>query len=81
MLSSIAYNLFALMRMVLPNSLSTAHAPTVRLRLYDVAALIVRHAPRCIRTHMFADHPQGASRIRAGVWALSISIAGGEMRS
>ena len=44
MLSSIAYNLFALMRMVLPNSLSTARAPTVRLRLYDVAALIVRHA-------------------------------------
>ena len=44
MLSSIAYNLFALMRMVLPDSLSTAGAPTVRLRLYDVAALIVRHA-------------------------------------
>ena len=44
MLSSIAYNLFALMRMVLPDSLSTARAPTVRLRLYDVAALIVRHA-------------------------------------
>ena len=39
-----AYNLFALMRMVLPDSLSTARAPTVRLRLYDVAALIVRHA-------------------------------------
>ena len=44
MLSSMAYNLFALMRMVLPHSLSTARAPTVRLRLYDVAALIVRHA-------------------------------------
>ena len=44
MLSSIAYNLFALMRMVLPDWLSTARAPTVRLRLYDVAALIVRHA-------------------------------------
>ena len=44
MLSSIAYDLFALMRMVLPNSLSTAGAPTVCLRLYDVAALIVRHA-------------------------------------
>ena len=45
MLSSIAYNLFALMRMVLPNWWSTARAPTVRLRLYDVAAQqIVRHA-------------------------------------
>ena len=44
MLSSITYNLFALMRMVLPDSLSTARAPTVRLRLYDVAAMIVRHA-------------------------------------
>ncbi len=44
MLSSIAYGLFALMRMVLSNSLSTARAPTVCLRLYDVAALIVRHA-------------------------------------
>ena len=31
------------MRMVLPHSLSTARAPTVRLRLYDVA-VIVRHA-------------------------------------
>ena len=41
---SIAYNLFALMRMVLPNWWSTARAPTVRLRLYDVAAQIVRHA-------------------------------------
>ncbi len=44
MLSSMAYNLFALMRIVLPDSLSTARAPTVRLRLYDVAALIVCHA-------------------------------------
>ena len=44
MLSSIAYNLFALMRIVLPISWSTAHAPTVRLRLYDVAWQIVRHA-------------------------------------
>ncbi len=44
MSSSMAYNLFALMRMVLLDSLSTARAPTVRLRLYDVAALIVRHA-------------------------------------
>ena len=44
MLSSIAYDLFTLTRMVLPNSLSTARAPTVCLRLYDVAALIVRHA-------------------------------------
>ena len=44
MLSSIAYNLFALMRKVLPNWWSTACAPTVRLRLYDVAAKIVRHA-------------------------------------
>ena len=38
MLSSIAYNLFALMRMVLPNWSSTARAPTMRLRLYDVTA-------------------------------------------
>ena len=30
---------------------------------------------------MFADHPQGASRNRAGVWALNISTAGAEMRS
>ena len=37
--------------------------------------------PRCIRTHMFADHLQGASRIRAGVWAPSISTVGGEMPS
>ena len=44
MLSSIAYNLFALMRMVLPHGWSTARAPTVRLRLYDVAGQIVRHA-------------------------------------
>ena len=40
----IAYNLFALMRMVLPKLWSTARAPTVRLRLYDVAGQIVRHA-------------------------------------
>ena len=44
MLSSIAYNLFALMPVVLPNSLSTALAPSVRLSLYDIAAMIVRHA-------------------------------------
>ena len=44
MLSSIAYNLFALMRMVLPHGWSTARAPRVRLRLYDVAGQIVRHA-------------------------------------
>ena len=44
MLSSIAYNLLALMRMVLPIWWSTARAPTVRLRLYDVAGQIVRHA-------------------------------------
>ena len=44
MLSSIAYNLFALMRMVLPVWCSTARAHTVRLRLYDVAGQIVRHA-------------------------------------
>ena len=37
--------------------------------------------PRCIHTHMFADHPQGASRNRAGGWAPSISAAAGEMRS
>ena len=43
-LSCIAYNLFALMRMVLPHGWSTARAPTVRLRLYDVAGQIVRHA-------------------------------------
>ena len=35
---------FALMRMVLPKLWSTARAPTVRLRLYDVAGQIVRHA-------------------------------------
>ena len=34
--------------------------------------------PRCIRTHMFADHPQGASRNRADGWAPSISAAAGE---
>ena len=39
-----------------------------------------RPPPRCIRTHMFADHPQGASRNRAGGWAPSISAAGDEMR-
>ena len=44
MLSSMAYNWFALMRMVLPIGWSTARAPTVRLRLYDVAGQIVRHA-------------------------------------
>ena len=44
MLSSIAYNIFALMRMVLPKLWSTARAPTVRLRLYDVAGQIVCHA-------------------------------------
>ena len=44
MLSSIACNLFALMRMVLLIGWSTARAPTVRLRLYDVAGQIVRHA-------------------------------------
>ena len=44
MLSCIAYNLFALMRMVLPHGWSTARAPRVRLRLYDVAGQIVRHA-------------------------------------
>ena len=44
MLSSIAYNLFALMRMVLPIWWSPARAPTVRLRLYDVAGQIVRYA-------------------------------------
>ena len=44
MLSSIAYNLFVLMRMVLPQEWSTARAPTVRLRLYDVAGQLVRHA-------------------------------------
>ena len=44
MLSTIAYNRFALMRMVLPKLWSTARAPTVRLRLYDVAGQIVRHA-------------------------------------
>ena len=44
MLSSIAYNLFALMRRVLPIGWSTARAPTVRLRLYDVAGQIIRHA-------------------------------------
>ena len=43
MLSSIAYDLFALMRMVLPIWWSPARAPTVRLRLYDVAGQIVRH--------------------------------------
>ena len=44
MLSSKVYNLFALMRMVLPIWWSTARAPTVRLRLYDVAGQIVRYA-------------------------------------
>ena len=44
MLSCIAYNLFALMRMVLQHGWSTARAPRVRLRLYDVAGQIVRHA-------------------------------------
>ena len=44
MLSSIAYNIFALMRMVLPKLWPTARAPTVRLRLYDVAGQIVCHA-------------------------------------
>ena len=44
MLSSIAYNLFALMRMALPYGWSTARAPRVRLHLYDVAGQIVRHA-------------------------------------
>ena len=37
--------------------------------------------PRWIRTHMFADHPQGASRNSAGGWTPSISAAAGEMRS
>ena len=44
MLSCIAYNLFALMRMVSRRGRSTARALTVRLRLYDVAGQIVRHA-------------------------------------
>ena len=45
MFSSIAcINLFALMRMVLPIWWSAARAPTVRLRLYDVAEQTVRHA-------------------------------------
>ena len=44
MLNAIAYNLLALMRMVLPVCWSTARAPRVRLRMYDVAGQIVRHA-------------------------------------
>ena len=44
MLSCIAYNLFALMRMVSRRGRSTARALTVRLHLYDVAGQIVRHA-------------------------------------
>lgn len=43
-LSSLAYNLFALMRMVLPMKWATARAPTIRMKLYAVAGQIVRHA-------------------------------------
>ena len=57
MLSSIAYNLFALMRMVLPIGWSTARAPTVRLRLYDVAGQIMRHA-RQLTVKVNACHRQ-----------------------
>ena len=54
MLSSKAYNLFALMRMVLPIWWSTARAPTVRLRLSDVAAQIVCHArQRTVKVNAF----------------------------
>jgi hypothetical protein len=41
-ISALSYNLFALMRQLLPEQLAHHRAPTLRWRLYAIAAKVVR---------------------------------------
>ena len=43
-IAALAYNVFAHLRQGLPARYETARAPTIRLRLFDLAGKIVRHA-------------------------------------
>ena len=48
LINAIAYNLLALMRMVLPTEFACARAKTVRRRLYDIGGRVVRHSRRWV---------------------------------
>jgi hypothetical protein len=52
---ALAYNLFALMRQLLPEGLETSRAKTIRWRLYAIAAKVIKTG-RCVFVKAQSQH-------------------------